>query len=99
MAANDPRRRHTPRVHPSLIELDAGVVRITMPLPWALDHVHCYAIPGPAGWTVIDCGLGTRSTLGWWEEARGQLDGKEVERIVITHYHPDHLGARAGRAA
>ena len=64
-----------------------------MPLPWALDHVHCYAVPGAGGWTLIDCGLGTRATLGWWREALGQLDGRPVERVVITHYHPDHIGA------
>ncbi len=36
----------TPGVGPSLSQLDAGIVQITMPLPWALDHVHCYAVPG-----------------------------------------------------
>jgi glyoxylase-like metal-dependent hydrolase (beta-lactamase superfamily II) len=82
-------------VGPTLSELDDGIVRITMPLPWALDHVHCYAVPGPGGWTLIDCGLGTRSTLAWWREALNQLDGRPVERIVITHYHPDHIGASA----
>jgi glyoxylase-like metal-dependent hydrolase (beta-lactamase superfamily II) len=82
-----------------LSELDSGIVRITMPLPWALDHVHCYAVAGPNGWTLIDCGLGTRSTLAWWQEALDQLDGRPVERIVITHYHPDHIGASAGLAA
>ena len=25
-------------------ELDGGVLRVTQPLPWALDHVHCYAL-------------------------------------------------------
>jgi glyoxylase-like metal-dependent hydrolase (beta-lactamase superfamily II) len=84
-----------PGVGPSLSELDAGIVRVTMPLPWALDHVHCYAVPGASGWTLIDCGLGTRATLGWWREALDQLDGRPVERVVITHYHPDHIGASA----
>jgi glyoxylase-like metal-dependent hydrolase (beta-lactamase superfamily II) len=86
-------------VGPSLSELDDGIVRVTMPLPWALDHVHCYAVPGPDGWTLIDCGLGTRSTLDWWREALDQLNSRPVERIVITHYHPDHIGASAELAA
>ena len=68
-----------PGVGPTLSELDAGIVRITMPLPWALDHVHCYAVPGASGWTLIDCGLGTHATLGWWREALDQLDGRPVE--------------------
>jgi glyoxylase-like metal-dependent hydrolase (beta-lactamase superfamily II) len=83
-------------VGPSLSELDGGIVRITMPLPWALDHVHCYAVAGPAGWTLIDCGLGTAATLEWWQQALGRLGDRPVEQVVITHYHPDHIGASAG---
>ncbi|MFL6043205.1 MAG: MBL fold metallo-hydrolase [Gaiellales bacterium] len=81
-----------------LTDLGGGVVRVTLPLPWALDHVHCYAVEDPAGWTIIDCGLGSRSTLEWWDEALEQLGRPEVRRIVLTHYHPDHLGASAGLA-
>jgi glyoxylase-like metal-dependent hydrolase (beta-lactamase superfamily II) len=74
------------------------VVRVTLPLPWALDHVHCYALEDPVGWTIVDCGLGGRSTLEWWDEALEQLGRPAVRRIVVTHYHPDHLGAGAGLA-
>jgi len=79
---------------PELAELGDGVFRITHPLPWALDHIHCYALASPNGWTIVDCGLGTRGTLEHWQ---GVLDGlgRDVQRIVITHYHPDHLGAAA----
>ncbi len=66
-----------------------------MPLPWALDHVHCYLLAGPEGWTIVDTGLGTDQTLAWWDEALDGLDHRRVERIVLTHYHPDHLGASA----
>ncbi len=83
---------------PTLNRLDNHRVQITMPLPWALDHVHCYAVAEAAGWTVIDCGLGSAATLGWWREALDQLGGGPVERIVISHYHPDHIGASADLA-
>jgi glyoxylase-like metal-dependent hydrolase (beta-lactamase superfamily II) len=86
-------------VGPTLNRLDDQLVQITMPLPWALDHVHCYAVAGGAGWTLIDCGLGSTATLGWWREALDQLGGGPVERIVISHYHPDHIGASAELAA
>jgi glyoxylase-like metal-dependent hydrolase (beta-lactamase superfamily II) len=67
-----------------------------MPLPWALDHVHCYALAGDTGsWTIVDAGLGTDATLGWWESALSQLGRPRVERLVVTHYHPDHIGATA----
>ena len=42
-----------------------------MPLPWALDHVHCYALASPDGWTLVDALAGTRQTVAWWEEVPG----------------------------
>ena len=80
---------------PTTTDLEPGLVQVTMPLPWALDHVHCYLLEGREGWTVVDAGLGTDQTLAWWEQVLG---GRRVARIVITHYHPDHLGASAGLA-
>jgi glyoxylase-like metal-dependent hydrolase (beta-lactamase superfamily II) len=81
----------------TLSELDGGIVAVTQPLPWALDHVHCYALASPEGWTIVDCGLGTPGTLERWREALTALGGR-VRRIVVTHYHPDHLGAAAALA-
>jgi glyoxylase-like metal-dependent hydrolase (beta-lactamase superfamily II) len=75
-------------------DLGGGVVRVTHPLPWALDHVHCYALASPEGWTLVDCGLDTPGTLERWSAALAELGGP-VARIVVTHYHPDHLGAAA----
>jgi glyoxylase-like metal-dependent hydrolase (beta-lactamase superfamily II) len=79
---------------PTVTTLEDDLVRVTMPLPWALDHVHCYALAGADGWTLVDTGLGTDATLGWWREVLRGLGGP-VSRIVLTHYHPDHLGASA----
>ena len=51
--------------------------------------MHCYLLPGPDGWTLVDTGLGLPDAAARWEAA---LDGIEVARIVITHFHPDHVG-------
>ena len=45
-----------------IADLGGGVHRVTLPLPWALDHVHCYAVDDPDGWTIFDAGLGTPGT-------------------------------------
>lgn len=81
----------------TVTDLGDGVVRVTHPLPWALDHVHCYAITAAEGWTIVDCGLGTRGTVERWRAALAELGGA-VRRVVVTHYHPDHLGAAAALA-
>jgi glyoxylase-like metal-dependent hydrolase (beta-lactamase superfamily II) len=83
----------------ALTDLGEGIVRVTLPLPWALDHVHCYAIADPGGWTLVDTGLGSNRTLAAWDEALAELGSPPVRRVLITHYHPDHLGAASRLAA
>ena len=82
-----------PRRELEVADLGGGVHRVTQPLPWALDHVHCYAVDDADGWTLIDCGLGTPGTGRRWEQALALLGHPRVRRLVITHYHPDHIGA------
>lgn len=68
-------------------------------MPLGLDHVHCYLLPsGSGGWTVVDTGLGLPDAGANWGRVLGELDGP-VERIVVTHFHPDHVGAAADLAS
>ena len=81
---------------PRLERVADGVIRITLPLPWALDHVHCYAVEEAAGGlTLIDAGLGGERARPLWQAALGQLRNRTVRRLVLTHYHPDHVGGGA----
>src|ERR1051325_11177854 len=74
---------------PGMGQLSGGVRRVTFPLPLGIDHVHCYLLPGSDGWTLVDTGLGLPDAAAPWAPAR---DRREVARIVITHFHPDHAG-------
>jgi len=56
-----------------------------VPLPTGPKHVHCYLADG----TLFDTGLGLGDAP--WESV-------DVERIAITHFHPDHVGGAAAAA-
>ena len=73
-------------------ELVDGIRRITTPLPTRPGHVHSYLLPGEDGWTLVDTGIGLPNAAEVW---RASLDGAEVARIFVTHFHPDHVGAAA----
>jgi glyoxylase-like metal-dependent hydrolase (beta-lactamase superfamily II) len=79
-------------------ELAAGVRRVTTPLPTRPGHVHSYLLPGQEGWTLVDTGLGLPDTEARWTQELGALD-RPVSAIVVTHFHPDHVGAAADLAA
>jgi hypothetical protein len=66
-----------------VLELDAGIRRVTFALPLGIDHVHCYLLPASAaGGSSLTRGSGsrTRGTLG----AGTRRTSDTVERIVIT---------------
>jgi len=73
-------------------ELVDRIRRVTLPLPTRPGHVHAYLLPGDDGWTLVDTGLGLPDARERWAE---ELRGLDVKRVVITHFHPDHVGAAA----
>ncbi len=76
-------------------QLEAGIRRVTFALPLGIDHVHCYLLPRDDGsWIAVDSGLGLPEAGRSWAAELAVLEGP-VERIVITHFHPDHVGAAA----
>jgi glyoxylase-like metal-dependent hydrolase (beta-lactamase superfamily II) len=77
---------------PTVTDLGGGVHQVTLPLPWALDHVHTYAVADSGGWTLIDAGIGTPGTAERWRQALVELGSPTVRRVIATHYHPDHNG-------
>src|SRR6476659_5438052 len=75
-------------------ELDAGIRRVTLPLPTRPGHVHAYLLPGEDGGTIVDTGLGLPDAKERWASELAELPGP-VTQIVVTHFHPDHVGAAA----
>lgn len=77
----------------AVTQVAPGVFWLRLPLPMALDHVNCFALDDGAGWTLVDPGIDTpacRAALG--AVLQGPLAGKPVTRVLVTHYHPDHIG-------
>jgi glyoxylase-like metal-dependent hydrolase (beta-lactamase superfamily II) len=64
-----------------------------MPLPFALDHINLWVLEDGDGWALVDTGIGLASTRDLWQQLFAtELGGRPVTRIVVTHFHPDHIG-------
>lgn len=70
-----------------------GILWARVPLPYQLDHVNIYFLRDGAGWAVIDTGIQTDAAIAVWELLlNGPLRGAHLTRVIVTHYHPDHIG-------
>ncbi|HEY8343415.1 MAG TPA: MBL fold metallo-hydrolase [Calditerricola sp.] len=79
---------------PAVQKLEEGLWLVRLPLPFPLRWVNSYVWEGRDGLTVVDPGLHDEPTKAAWREAFQILgrDVRDVRRIVLTHYHPDHYG-------
>ena len=70
-----------------------GVFWLRMPLPFELDHINLWLLDDGAGWTLVDSGAAATVTRDCSERMfAGDVLGRPVRRLVVTHFHPDHLG-------
>jgi glyoxylase-like metal-dependent hydrolase (beta-lactamase superfamily II) len=74
-------------------EIAPGVRWLRMPLPFALDHINLWLVEDGPAWTIVDTGYAMPEAKSAWERIFAeQLGGRPVARIVVTHFHPDHIG-------
>lgn len=84
------------------VEIQPGLLWLRMQLPFALDHINLWLLRdddparGP-GWAIVDCGIADAATRAAWEQVleSGALAGVAVRRVIVTHFHPDHMGNAA----
>ena len=75
-------------------EIQPGIFRIPIPVPLPLQFVYAYAIWDPEGFWLIDLGMDVDEARLAWDQADRDLGlGQHgIAGIIVTHYHPDHIG-------
>lgn len=91
-----PRGREGPE-HGQLIEIAPGVGWARLPMTGSLKHINVWVLDDRddqgAGVALVDTGLNNSDARGAWDALfAGPLAGRRVTRVIVTHYHPDHVG-------
>lgn len=75
------------------VPIAPGIHWLRMPLPFALNHINLWLLEDGPGWTIVDCGYALDETREAWQRIFTEtLGGRPVRRVIVTHYHPDHMG-------
>lgn len=70
-----------------------GRIWLRVPLPYDLDHVNLWLDRLPNGkWRLIDTGSNTPENI---DILNAVLSDFPVDHVLVTHFHPDHIGLAA----
>lgn len=77
----------------NMAEWKDGIAKLTLPTPFPVGDVNAYLIKGDR-LTLVDAGTKTEQS---WESFKFQLADlrlkpDDIEQVILTHDHPDHVG-------
>lgn len=82
------------------VEAVPELLWLRLPMPGALGHINVWLIPGDRGWLLVDTGMHEPGVLAAWESLERRLPlRRDLEAIIVTHHHPDHMGMAAKLSA
>ncbi|MCU0975702.1 MAG: MBL fold metallo-hydrolase [Steroidobacteraceae bacterium] len=81
-------------------EVGGVLVWIRLPIPGPLNHINVWLLETAGGWVLVDTGMAIPEVEEAWRQLESRLPALgRVERILVTHHHPDHFGMAARLAA
>lgn len=84
---------HQTPIKGSSRDVVAGVKWLRMPLPFRLGHINLWLLRDRDGWTIVDTGIYSKKSRDTWKSVFAhQLNGGSIDRVIVTHLHPDHAG-------
>lgn len=73
-----------------LTKVTEGIYLLVVQYRGGMGATNCYLVKGENGYTIIDTGVYSQQAIETWQKV---LDsGIDVEKVVLTHVHQDHIG-------
>src|SRR5260370_5169291 len=76
------------------MEVAPGIFRLELPMPFELKHVNVFLLRDGDAYTLIDTGMKPEESRQVLNQrlAAMKVRVERINRILITHIHPDHFG-------
>jgi glyoxylase-like metal-dependent hydrolase (beta-lactamase superfamily II) len=82
----------TPPAAGTPMAVATGIEWLRMPLPFALDHINLWLLADGETYTAVDTGIALDPVREAWKSV---MAIRHLGRLLVTHFHPDHLGLAA----
>ncbi len=70
-----------------------GVNWVCMPLPFLPAFINCWLLESETGFTLVDTGVNNEKSKILWKAVLEKVcRDKPLQSIIVSHYHPDHIG-------
>jgi glyoxylase-like metal-dependent hydrolase (beta-lactamase superfamily II) len=76
--------------YPTLIKISEDIYQLVVRYPFGMFEMNSYLFRGENGFTIVDTGSEAKESIDIWEKTLAK--GVTVEKLVLTHAHPDHCG-------
>lgn len=76
-----------------MTEWKDGIAKLILPTPFSVGDVNAYLIKGDT-LTLVDAGVKTPEAWIAMKEQLAELNltPDDIEQVILTHHHPDHVG-------
>ena len=75
---------------PVLKKITIAFKVLSLPYAFGIEQVNCFLFKGEKGYTVVDTGHYSEEGMHIWRLFISS--GLTIEKIILTHFHIDHLG-------
>ena len=76
--------------YPTLTKISEEIYQLVVRYPFGMFEMNSYLFRGDNGFTIVDTGSEANESIDIWEKTIAS--GITVEKLVLTHAHPDHCG-------
>ena len=76
-----------------MLKVADGVYWVRMSLPFALNHINLWVLEDGDEWVIVDTGVASAEIKSNWRKCfHEDMKSKKVNKVIVTHLHPDHVG-------
>lgn len=76
--------------YPTLTKISEDIYQLVVRYPFGMFEMNSYLFRGEKGFTIVDTGSEAKESIDLWKKTLAS--GITVEKLVLTHAHPDHCG-------